>query len=137
MPQVLVSDFAKIGVSLEVDAVEFPTWLEDVYTNKDYELSYVLHVEPRDFGNFADPEYYFGYDNPEVQRLYTEALAEIDADASADLLAEAARLVSEDHAADWLYTGQTITAVDPNVSGFPQDSINSRIDLAGVTVSAG
>lgn len=137
VPQVLVSDFAKIGVSLEVDPVEFPTWLEDVYTNKDYELSFVLHVEPRDFGNFADPNYYFGYDNPEVQRLYTEALAEIDPDASADLLAEAARLVSEDHAADWLYTGQTITAVRPEVSGFPQDSINSRIDLAGVTVSAG
>lgn len=135
VPQVLVSDFAKIGVSLKVDPVEFPTWLEDVYTNKDYELSFVLHVEPRDFGNFADPDYYFGYDNPEVQRLYTEALAEIDPDASAELLTEAARLVSEDHAADWLYTGQTITAVRPSVAGFPQDSINSRIDLAGVTVS--
>lgn len=137
VPQVLVSDFAKIGVSLKVDPVEFPTWLEDVYTNKDYELSYVLHVEPRDFGNFADPGYYFGYDNPEVQRLYAEALAEIDPDASAELLAEAARIVSEDHAADWLYTGQTITAVRPTVSGFPQDSINSRIDLAGVTVTTG
>lgn len=136
VPQVLVSDLAKIGVTLAVDSVEFPTWLEDVYTNKDYELSFVLHVEPRDFGNFADPEYYFGYDNPEVQRLYAEALAEIDPDASAELLAEAARLVSEDHAADWLYTGETITAVRPIVSGFPQDSINSRIDLAGVTVTA-
>ncbi len=134
--QVLISDFAKVGVTLEVDPVEFPTWLEDVYTNKDYDLSFVLHVEPRDFGNFANPDYYFGYDNPEVQDLYTRALAETDADASADLLAQAARLVSEDHAADWLYNGQTITAVRPTVSGFPQDSINSRIDLAGVTVAA-
>ncbi|MGY1551055.1 ABC transporter substrate-binding protein [Microbacterium sp. A588] len=134
VPQVLVSDFSKVGVTLEVDPVEFPTWLEDVYTNHDYDLSFVLHVEPRDFGNFADPTYYFGYDNPEVQRLYAEALAEIDEDASAELLAEAARLVSEDHAADWLYTGETITAVRPTVSGFPQDSINSRINLAGVTV---
>ena len=136
VPQVLVSDFSKIGVTLEVDSVEFPTWLEDVYTNKDYELSFVLHVEPRDFGNFADPGYYFGYDNPDVQSLYAEALVETDADASAELLAEAARLVSEDHAADWLYNGETITAVRPIVSGFPQDSINSRIDLAAVTVAA-
>jgi peptide/nickel transport system substrate-binding protein len=132
VPQVLVSDFAEVGVTLEVDAVEFPTWLEDVYTNKDYELSFVLHVEPRDFGNFADPDYYFGYDNPEVQSLYVEALAETDADASAELLSEAARLVSEDHAADWLYNGATITAVTPAITGFPQDSINSRINLAGV-----
>src|SRR5690606_15657074 len=90
VPQVLVSDLAKVGVDLKVESVEFPTWLEDVYTNHDYELSFVLHVEPRDFGNFANPDYYFGYDNAEVQELYTKALAETDEDASAKLLAEAA-----------------------------------------------
>lgn len=136
VPQLLVSDFKSIGVTLDVDSVEFPTWLEDVYTNKDYELSYVLHVEPRDFGNFANPDYYFNYDNPEVQRLYAQALVDNNPDASAQFLAKAARLVSEDHAADWLYTGQTITAVRPFVTGFPEDSINSRMDLAGVTVSS-
>ncbi|QEA29156.1 ABC transporter substrate-binding protein [Microbacterium sp. CBA3102] len=135
VPKVLISDFKKVGVSLEVNSVEFPTWLEDVYTNHDYDLSFVLHVEPRDFGNFADPDYYFGYDNTEVQRLYAEALAEVDPDKSAELLAQAARIVSEDHAADWLHNGETITAVSPIVAGFPEDSINSRIDLAGVTVS--
>ncbi|MFS0893367.1 ABC transporter substrate-binding protein [Microbacterium sp. 179-I 3D3 NHS] len=135
VPKVLISDFAKVGVTLEVDSVEFPAWLEDVYTNHDYDLSFVLHVEPRDFGNFADPEYYFGYDNAEVQSLYEQAETEVDAEKSAELLAQAARIVSEDHAADWLYNGETITAVSPIVTGFPKDSINSRIDLAGVTVS--
>ncbi|MBY6060745.1 ABC transporter substrate-binding protein [Microbacterium esteraromaticum] len=134
--QVLISDFAKVGVSLEVKRVEFATWLEDVYTNHDYELSFVLHVEPRDFGNWANPDYYFGYDNAEVQDLYSQALTETDADRSAELLAEAARLVSEDHAADWLYNGATLTALLPGVAGFPEDSINSRIDLAGVTKTA-
>lgn len=136
VPKVLISDFAKVGVTLDVDSVEFPAWLEDVYTNHDYDLSFVLHVEPRDFGNFANPDYYFGYDNPEVQSLYTKALETVDADESAKLLAQAAKIVSKDHAADWLYNGETITAVSPLVSGFPKDSINSRIDLAGVTVSS-
>ncbi|MFD5225094.1 ABC transporter substrate-binding protein [Microbacterium sp. NPDC058342] len=134
--QVLVSDFAKVGVSLEVDRVEFPAWLEDVYTNHDYELSFVLHVEPRDFGNWADPDYYFGYDDAEVQELYARSQAELDPEKSAELLREAARIVSEDHAADWLYNGATLTALTPGVSGFPKDSINSRIDLAGVTKTA-
>lgn len=136
VPKVLISDFAKVGVTLDVDSVEFPTWLEDVYTNHDYDLSFVLHVEPRDFGNFANPDYYFGYDNPEVQSLYTKALETVDADESAKLLAQAAKIVSEDDAADWLYNAETITAVNRLVSGFPKDSINSRIDLAGVTVSS-
>ena len=136
VPKVLISDFQKVGVTLDVDSVEFPTWLEDVYTNRDFDLSFVLHVEPRDFGNFANPDYYFGYDNAEVQSLYAQALAEVDPDASAELLAKAARIVSEDHAADWLYNGATITAVSPLVTGFPEDSINSRINLSGVTVTA-
>ncbi|UGS28010.1 ABC transporter substrate-binding protein [Microbacterium resistens] len=135
VPQVLVSDFKKVGVDLTVNSVEFPAWLEDVYKNHDYDLSFVLHVEPRDFGNFANPEYYFGYNNPEVQKLYADALAALDEKTSNELLAQAARLVSEDHAADWLYNGATITAFVPGVSGFPEDSINSRLDLRGVTLA--
>ncbi len=42
VPKVLISDFKKVGVALDVNSVEFPTWLEDVYTNKDYDLSFVL-----------------------------------------------------------------------------------------------
>lgn len=135
IPQVLVSDFNKIGVKLTVNSVEFATWLTDVYQNKDYDLSFVLHVEPRDFGNYANPDYYFGYNNTTVQDLYTKALATVDPDESAKLLSEAAQIVAEDAVADWLYVGTTLTAVGPGVQGFPQDSINSRINLAGVTVT--
>lgn len=131
----LVSDFNKIGVTLKIVNVEFSTWLNDVYTNHDYDLSFVLHVEPRDFANWAQPDYYFGYDNAEVQKLYTDALVLTDEKESAKLLAEAARIVSEDHAADWLYTGQTLTAHLPKVSGFPVDSVNSRINLADVAIT--
>jgi hypothetical protein len=30
-------------------------------------LSFVLHTEARDFENWANPDYYFTYDNPEVK----------------------------------------------------------------------
>ena len=133
--QVLVSQFNAIGVTLTVKNVEFSTWLNDVYTNKDYDLSYVLHVEPRDFGNWANPDYYFGYNNADVQKLYADAMAEVDPDASAKLLAQAAKIVADDAAADWLYVGTTLTAIAPGVSGFPTDSVNSRIDLAAITLT--
>lgn len=135
IPTFLVSAFDAIGVTLTVKSVEFATWLEDVFTNRDYQLSYVLHVEAHDFGNWANPEYYFTFDNAEVQSLYAEAMATTDEEVSAELLAEAARIVAEDHAADWLYTAETVTAVGPGVSGFPTNSINVRLPLAGVTVS--
>lgn len=133
--QLLVSDFKKAGIELTVDQVEFNVWYEKAYTNKDYDLSFVWHVEPRDLYNYANPEYYFNYDNPAVQAKYAEAIAEPDVNKSNALRAEVARLVSEDHAADWLYNGLTITATSPEVSGFPQDSTSSRLDVSQVTKS--
>ncbi|WP_457101368.1 ABC transporter substrate-binding protein [Microbacterium sp. P5_E9] len=133
----LVSAFNDIGVTLKVEPVEFSTWLDDVYTNHDYELSFVLHVEARDFDNFANPDYYFQYDNPEVQTLYKQAMTSTDEDKSDSLLKEAARIVSEDMAADWLYNGVTITAVGTGITGFPKDSVNVRLDLTDVASSNG
>ena len=39
---VLVSQLAAVGITLKVDSVEFATWLNDVYQNHDYQLSYEI-----------------------------------------------------------------------------------------------
>jgi len=132
----LVSAFADIGVTLDVKPVEFSTWLQDVYTNGDYELSFVNHVEPRDVNIFTDPDYYFHYDNAKVQELYDEAMTVTNEEESNVLLAEVGRQVAEDHPVDWLYTAEQLTAIAPGVENFPADSLNSRLPLAGVTVTA-
>jgi peptide/nickel transport system substrate-binding protein len=130
----LVSQFSDVGVTLNVESVEFTTWLEDVYTNKDYDLSFVDHLEARDFGNWADPDYYFGYDNPEVQALFQESIAATSDDEASALLAEAARIVAEDHAADVVYNATALTAIADGITGFPTDSPNARLDLGELAV---
>ncbi len=137
IPQILVSDLNEVGITLEVNSVDFPTWLNDVYINKDYDLSFVLHTEARDFENWANPDYYFTYDNPEVQRLYAESLAATDETEAADLLAQAARIVSEDAAADWLYNGASVVAVGTNITGMPSINVNERLNLAELAKSNG
>ncbi|GAA1689719.1 ABC transporter substrate-binding protein [Microbacterium sediminicola] len=134
--QILVSDLNEVGITLVVDSVDFPTWINDVYVNQDYELSFVLHTEARDFENWANPDYYFTYDNPEVQALYAQSLAATSETEAADLLAEAARIVSEDAAADWLYNGASVLAVGTGVSGMPVTNVNSRMNLADLTKTA-
>lgn len=135
--QILVSNLNDVGITLKVNAVEFPTWINDVYSMKgDWDLSFVLHTEARDFENWANPKYYFTYDNPEVQRLYAESVAATDEATAADLLKQAARIVAEDHAADWLYNGASVVAVGTNVTGFPSINVNERLNLAELTKSA-
>ena len=135
--QILVSNLHDVGITLQVNAVEFSSWLNDVYMNGDYELSFVLHTEARDFENWANPDYYFGYDNAEVQELFAQSLAATDETEAADLLAEAARIVSEDHAADWLYNGASVVAVGANITGMPTVNVNERLNLVELTKSEG
>ena len=137
IPQILVSNLNEVGVTLEVDSVDFSTWLNDVYLNQDYDMSFVLHTEARDFENWANPDYYFTYDNAEVQELYAESLAATDEDEAAELLAEAARIVSEDAAGDWLYNGASVVAVGTNISGMPSINVNERLDLSELAKSNG
>jgi len=133
---VLVSELAKVGITLKVNSVEFTTWLSQVYTNKDYQLSLVDHSEAHDFGDtWAAPGYYFNYSNPKVTSLYADALATTSpADESAKL-AEAAKLVSEDAPAEWLYNWTPITAVKKGVTGFPTNGTNNRINLVNLAVA--
>ena len=137
IPQILVSDLNEVGITLEVDSVDFSTWLNDVYVNQDYDLSFVLHTEARDFENWANPDYYFTYDNAEVQDLYAQSLAATDETEAAALLAEAARIVSEDAAADWLYNGASVVAVGTNITGMPSINVNERLNLAELAKSNG
>ena len=131
----LVSQFAAIGVTLEVDQVEFPTWIEDVHANHNYELSFVDHAEAGDFGNYANPKYYFGYDSPRTQELYAQSLAATDPAQVDEFLGQAATQVADDAVAKWLYNYTPATAVREGVTGFPMSNTNSRINLAGVTVA--
>lgn len=135
--QLLVADLNEVGITLTVKSVDFPTWIADVYINHDYDLSFVLHTEARDFENWANPAYYYTYDNPQVQALYQQALATTDDAEAATLLAEAARIVSEDAAADWLFNGASVVAIGTNVSGMPTTNVNERLNLANLTKSAG
>ena len=131
---VLTSQLAKVGIDLTVKRVDFTTWLDQVFTKHDFQLSMVNHDEARDFGNWANPDYYFGYDNAEVQSLYADSLATTDSAQKDADLAKAAKIVSQDAAGEWLYTAQTITAVRDGVTGFPTNSTTTRLDLADLAV---
>ena len=133
--QILVSNLDDVGITLKVNAVEFSAWLNDVYINKNYDLSFVLHTEAHDFENWANPDYYFTYDNPEVQALYAKSVAATDPDQAADFLKQAAKIVASEQAADWLYNGASVVAVAPTVTGFPTVNTNERMNLADLAKS--
>ena len=131
----LRSQLKPIGIDLKVNVVEFSTWLQDVYTNHDFDISLVDHNESHDFASWTDPTYYFGYDNKDVTKLYNEGVAATSDKERDAKFAEAAKLVSEDAAADWLFNYRTTTATAKGVKGFPLNLNQTVLPLYNVTYS--
>ncbi len=67
--QIIASQLRQIGIELELINVEWAQWLEEVFTKKDYDLTIVSHVEPFDIGIYANPDYYFQFDNADFQAV--------------------------------------------------------------------
>ncbi|GAA2751649.1 ABC transporter substrate-binding protein [Amnibacterium kyonggiense] len=132
---VLTSEFKAVGITLKVSSVDFTTWLTKVYTNKDYELSFVDHAEAHDFANWTTPGYYFNYSDPQVDRLAAQARTALTASEADAKLAQAARIVAEHAPAAWLYTAINQTAIRTTVHGFPTDFTSNRLNLADLAVT--
>ena len=98
----------------------------------------MLHTEARDFENWANPDYYFTYDNPEVQDLYAQSLAATDPDEAADLLTQAARIVVGGRTPP---TGSTTAPPSspsaPASRACPSINVNERLNLAELAKSDG
>ena len=112
----LKSQLAKIGIDLKINYVEFSTWLQNVHANGDYELSLVDHAESHDFYKWTTPDYYYHYDGKQAQELYAKALEATDEADSAKYLKQAAKAVSEDAPADWLFGYRVTVAYNTHVS---------------------
>jgi peptide/nickel transport system substrate-binding protein len=130
--QVVQSQLAAVGIQTQIEPLEMPArWLETVFRNADYDLSIIAHVEPRDIGTFGRPDYYWRYDNPEVQRLLADSETG-SAEQQVDDLRQVGRLIAEDAAADWLFLLPNLIVADADVRGLPQNRIGESLDLTAL-----
>lgn len=129
----VASQLGEVGITTTYQPVEFAVWLDQVFTKADYDLSIVDHAEARDIGNYANPEYYWRYDSPQVQQLAAAAAAAPDDAQRDELYRQVAQQISADAASDWLYSPKSVVVTRPGVSDFPTRELSSRMPLAGVS----
>lgn len=71
LSEFLYSQLTELGFDVTLETAEFPAvWLSQVMGAKDYQMSLVAHVEPRDIPTiFGNPDYYLGYDSERARTL--------------------------------------------------------------------
>ena len=116
--EVITAQLAKIGISVKTQNVEWAQWLSGTYGGGfNYDLSIVSHVEPFDLGNYAKPEYYWGYNNKAFVALYDKIMNTGNTAERNKLLGDAQRLLATDAANGFLYQPQFPTIAKRNVRG--------------------
>ena len=120
--EVIVAQLAKIGITAKVQNVEWAQWLANTYGGpKNYDLTIVSHVEPFDLDNFTKPDYYWGYNNPKFNELFSRIKTTADVAERNKLLGEAQKLLADDAALAWLYQPQWVTVANRRVQGLWKD----------------
>ncbi len=129
--QVVKSQLEQAGFKVALDQLEFPAaWLQTVFTDADYDMSIVAHVEPRDLGAvFGNPAYYTRYDNSQFQADLAAADTGTEEEQT-KLLRKAARELSQDAAADWLFLLPNLIVTEKGITGLPENAIAESFDLS-------
>ncbi|MVA76319.1 ABC transporter substrate-binding protein [Auraticoccus sp. F435] len=131
--QVVESQLEQVGLDVQMDTLEFPAaWLQTVYTDADYDMSIIAHVEPRDLrAVFGDPDYYTRYGEPEFVEHLDAADAGTEAEQT-EQLRLAAEMLADDAAADWLFLLPNLVVAEQGITGLPQNAVSESFDLSAL-----
>ena len=119
--EVIASQLAKIGIVAKIENVEWAQWLSGTFTNKNYDLTIISHVEPFDLGNYAKPGYYWGYESPKFTELFDKLQNAPRAADRAKLLGDAQRMLANEAVHGFLYQPQWITVAHKGLKGLWKD----------------
>ena len=127
---ILTSQLAAIGVQLDVQPMEFPRWLQQVFSNaQDYDLTIINHVEERDIGNYGNAKYYWHYANPDVANWLTQADAEPDAGKRSGLYKQIQQQLADDAANLWICAANNLGILRKGFMGYQVQGITASLFL--------
>lgn len=131
--QIIASQLAKVGIRLTiVNLADFPQWINEVFVNKDYDLTIISHVEPNDIGIYADPNYYFGYNDPDFQAIMKDLNGTVDPAARRELLIAAQKRLAEQAVNGYLFELPQIGVWDAKLEGMWPNQPIEGVVLTGV-----
>ena len=86
-----------------------------------------------DIGIYANPDYYFQYDNPAFQALMDDLNKATDPGERAALMAQAQTIISEDYVNGYLFELAYPTIAKAGLQGMWENQPTAAVDLTGLS----
>ncbi len=122
------------GLTVRIESIEWAQWLEQVFRNKDYQLTIVAHTEPLDIDIYARDDYYFQYNDYEFKDLIARLSATADPVRRDRLFRAAQRKLSEDAVNVFLAQLPKIGVWRQDVTGVWRNAPLQANDFTGVAL---
>ncbi len=130
--EIIAAQLREVGINAVISNLEWAQWLEQVFKGKDFGLTIVSHTEPMDIGIYANPEYYFQYDNKSLQLIMSELSVETDEAARVGILQQAQEIISADYVNGYLFQLAKTGVANVNIEGLWENSPTQANDLTQV-----
>jgi len=130
--QVVASELRAVGIETEIIPLEWADWLEQVFKNKDFDFTIISHTEPNDIEIYSRPDYYFGYRNPEFNKVIAELDATSDETRRNELYKQAQEILAKDAVVGFLFQLPKIGVWDAKLEGLWENSPIQANDLTEV-----
>lgn len=130
--EIIAAQLAQVGITAKITNVEWAQWLESVFRGKDFGLTIVSHTEPMDIGIYANPDYYFQYDNPEFQALITKLNTTTDPAMREAMMGDAQQMIADDYVNGYLFQLAQLSVAKKELQGLWANAPTQATDLTGV-----
>jgi peptide/nickel transport system substrate-binding protein len=130
--EIIAAQLREVGINVQISNLEWAQWLEQVFRGKDYGLTIVSHTEPMDIGIYANPDYYFQYDNADLQQLMESLAGTADEAQRAQILQQAQTIIAEDYVNGYLFQLAKTGVANAKISGLWENAPTQANDLTAV-----
>jgi peptide/nickel transport system substrate-binding protein len=130
--EIIAAQLRQVGIETEIENLEWAQWLEQVFRGKDFDLTIISHTEPMDINIYARPDYYFQYDNPDLQEVMADLDVTTDAAERSSLLRGAQEIIANDYVNGFLFQLAKTGVANAKIEGLWENAPTQANDLTGV-----
>ena len=122
--QIIAEELKAVGIDARLQLVEWGSWLEDVYTNGNYETTVIGltgKLDPYEILTRFVSDYsrnFFHYDNSEFDTLIEEAMVESDESERIRLYKDCQMILTEDAVCVWTCDPNLVIATRKDLKGY-------------------
>lgn len=122
--EIIADQLSKVGIKANLQVVEWGKWLDEVYKQRQYDLTVVGHVGKLDphgvLGRYASDrkDNYMNFKDEEVDRLLQEGLTTVDTEQRKTIYGQVQTILAREAASYYIMDPHQIVALRKNVEGW-------------------